>query len=140
MLGKAVQPIVERLAGLQSRVHERHHLVHGHAVVGHMQAEERGVAHGARDLVAQGLQLHQAGLERAADLFGRQPDSLSLGQHARMAQNLVDLIGRGGAAALSTGQGLQAEGVAVEHSRLTGLGLDTLADDIGNGAGVLGRG
>ena len=94
VLRPAVQPVVERLGRRQRVVEQLHHLVDGHAVVGDLEREVRVVAHLARHLVAQLEQLDQARLERPADLLRRRPDALPLVEIARLAQDVVDVVGR----------------------------------------------
>jgi hypothetical protein len=57
VLGEAVQAVVDGRDRGQHAVDQVHHLLHRHAVVRDLQGEEGRVAHLARDLVAQALQL-----------------------------------------------------------------------------------
>ncbi len=140
VLGEAVQAVVDGRNRGQQAVHEGHHLGRGHAVVGDLQGEERGVAHRARDLVAQALQLDQAGLELAPDLLRRRPSPFAFLEVARLAKQVVDVVGRGRPHAGAGSIGLQTEGVAVENRGLAGLGLDALDDNVGDGGRVVGGG
>jgi hypothetical protein len=72
-----VQLAIERLGVGDEAVEQLHHLGVAHVVVGHLQREVARVLELARDLVAQLLQLHQARLERLADLLRRLPGFLS---------------------------------------------------------------
>ena len=114
-----------------------HHLRHGHPVICHLQREKAGVAHLPSDLIPQALQLHQAGLEWHADLFGGVPDQQALAEIGLGLQRIDDVICGFWLGAGAVGGALRvAEHKAVHHRGLVRLRGDAGVDDVGDGAWV----
>ena len=84
------------------------------------------------------MQFGQAGLELASDLFRRHPGQLALFEVARLAKDVVDVVGRARPDAGAGGVGLQAESVSVQNRGLPGLGLDAFGNDLGKGGRAVG--
>ena len=133
--GPGVELLVDRLGLGDQAVAQRHHLGDGHAVVGDLECEEVVETHGLGQLVPQVAEPQQAVAERTTDRLGGFPGRAALVKVARLDQDPIDVVGRGGCLLVFA---TDREGEGILGGRLPGLGLGAGLDDLGDRTGSLG--